>query len=114
MNRSITIRACVVAWLLSAVLACLAVHSPHCDLCDGPPVTAPASSPQPFAKHPLPAQPDTCNGICWCCGFHGLPNASPVLALRNKVTTGNWPEPSSPVLALRSTVFRPPRMAVSA
>ena len=31
-----TTPACVIAWLLCAVLVCLAVHSPHCDLCDGP------------------------------------------------------------------------------
>src|ERR1700739_3278478 len=105
MDRAITTPACCIAWLLCAVLACLAVHSPHCDLCDGP-FTVAFSSPQPLVNHPLPAKPDTCNGICWCCGFHGLPNPRPVLALAIKVTTAVWPERSSPVLAPRSAIFR--------
>src|ERR1700730_1442643 len=113
MDRSITTRAYVIAWLLCAVLTCLAVHSPHCELCDGAYPVTPSSLHQPLANHQVPATPDTCNGICSCCGFHGLPNASPVLALANKVTSGVWPEPPSPVRAPRSPLFRPPRTAVS-
>ena len=112
MDRAITTPACGIAWLLCAVLACLAVHSPHCDLCDGP-FTVAFSSPQPLINRPLPTTPDTCNGICWCCGFHGLPNVSPVLDLTNTVATGVLPESASPVLAPRSAIFRPPRIPVS-
>jgi hypothetical protein len=108
-----TKRSHVIAWLLCAVLACLVVHSPHCDLCDGPFSVTFSSLQQPLANHQLPVTPDTCNGICWCCGFHGLPNAGPVLASANKVTTAIWPEPPSPVIAPRSPIFRPPRIAVS-
>lgn len=108
MDRAITTPACGIAWLLCAVLACLAVHSPHCDLCDGP-FTVALSSPHPLVNHPPPTTPDTCNGICWCCGFHGLPNMSPVLDLTSTVTTGVLPESAAPVLAPRSAIFRPPR-----
>ena len=34
-----------------------------------------------------------CNGICWCCGFDGLPNASPDLGPVNTVTSNVRPEP---------------------
>jgi hypothetical protein len=112
MDRTITTPVCVIAWLLCAMLACLAGHSPHCDLCDGP-FTVDLSSPQPLVNHPLPATPDTCNGICWCCGFHWLPNAGPVLDLANIVTTGVRPESPSLVSAPRSAIFRPPRIPVS-
>ena len=44
---------------------------------------------------------------------YNLFNASPVLALANKVTAGVWPEPPSPVRAPRTPLFRPPRTAVS-
>jgi len=113
MDRAITTRAYVVAWLLCAVLTGLAIHSSHCDRCDRPYVlTAPL--PQPTrANHQLPTEPDTCNGICWCCGFHGLPNARPVLSLANHVTICVWPEPDSLVLGPRSPIFRPPRTAIS-
>jgi cytochrome c oxidase assembly factor CtaG len=45
MARAMTTPARLIAWLLCAVLACLAIHSPHCDLCDGPFAVA-LSSPQ--------------------------------------------------------------------
>ena len=112
MARAMTTPARVIAWLLCAVLACLAVHSPHCDLCDGPFAVA-LSSPQSLVNHPLSATPDTCNGICWCCGFHGLPKMSPVLDLANTVTTGVRPESPSPVSVPRSAIFRPPRIPAS-
>src|SRR5438270_2977518 len=113
MDRSITRRASVIAWLLCAVLACVAVHSPHCDQCDGPPFVTASLLHQSVFNHQLPQKPDTCNGICSCCGFRGLPNATPVLTLANKVTAGVWPEPPSPVRTPHSLLFRPPRTAVS-
>lgn len=112
MDRATTTRAHVFAWLLCAVLACMAVHSPHCDLCDGSYFVT-SSSPHPLVNHPLPATPDTCNGICSCCGFRGLPNAGPVLDLVNTVTTGVWPASPSPVSAPPAPIFRPPRTLVS-
>src|ERR1700689_4771649 len=112
MDRRIKTRACIVAWLLCAVLTCLAVHSPHCDLCDGP-YFSPPSSHQSHVNYPLSATPDTCNGICSCCGFRTLPNVGPVLAVVNTVTPAFRPELPSPVLMPRSPIFRPPRLAVS-
>ncbi len=111
MDRLTSTQACVIPWLLCAVVVCLAVHSPHCDLCDGPYFVA-SSSHQSHVNHPRPATPDTCNGICSCCGFRGLPNATPVLDLVNTVTTGVWPESPSPSPGPRSPIFRPPRIAV--
>jgi hypothetical protein len=112
MDRATTRRACVIAWLLCAVLTCLAIHSPHCDLCDGP-LFVPSASHQPLVNLPTPASPDTCNGICSCCGFRALPNVGPVLGLIYTVTASAWPKSSSPVPAPQSTIFRPPRMAIS-
>src|ERR1700677_1660431 len=113
MDRPTTTRACVIAWLLCAVVAFLAVHLPHCDLCDGPYLVA-SSSHQSHVNHPLPATSGTCNGICSCCGFRGLPNVGAVLGIVNTVTTGVWPELPSPVRAPASSIFRPPRIGVSA
>jgi hypothetical protein len=106
-------RAGMIAWLLCAVLTCLAIHSPHCDLCDRPPVAS-ASTGQTHADHRQPVVPDSCNGICWCCGFHGLPKAHHVAAVANKVPAEVWPEASSPTLARGFSIFRPPRPIVSA
>ena len=111
MDRPATTRACVIAWLLYAVLACLVVHSPHCGLCDGPYFVT--SSHQSQVNHPLPSAPDTCNGICSCCRFRGLPNIAPALDLVILVTTDVLPESSSPVPGPHSPIFRPPRIAVS-
>lgn len=108
MDRATTTRTHAFAWLLCAVLACMAVYSPHCDLCDGPYFVT-SSSHHPLANHPLPATPDTCNGICSCCAFRALPNAGPVLDLMNTVTAGVWPESPSPVPAPPAPIFRPPR-----
>ena len=113
MDRAITTRGYVVAWLLCVVLTGLAIQSPHCDRCDGPDFFTSSLAQQPLANQPLPSVPDNCNRICWCCGFHWLPNASPVLTLANKVTIGVWPEPVSPALAPHSPIFRPPRTAIS-
>lgn len=113
MDRSITTRAYVVAWLLCAVLTGLTIHSSYCERCDRPYVLT-SSLPQQFrADHQLPNVPDTCNGICWCCGFHGLPNTSPIPSLASHVTIDVWPEPVSLLLGTRSPIFRPPRTALS-
>ena len=111
MDRAITTPACIVSWLLCAVLVCLVVHPPHCDMCDGAP-TGITSSPQAIVNQQQPATPEPCSGICWCCGFHGLPNANPDLGPANTVTSNVRPEPLSPVFALRSSIFRPPRTGV--
>src|SRR5580692_2120759 len=112
LDRSITTPACLIAWLLCAVLVCLVVHPPHCDLCDGP-LTGISSSPQPLVNQQQPITPEHCNGICWCCGFDGLPNASPDLGRAKTMTSSFRPEPLSPVFAPHSSVFRPPRTSVS-
>jgi len=105
-------RTFVVAWLLCAVLICLAIHSPHCDRCDGP---LPSFSSSPTqASHQQTVPPDDCNGICWCCGFHALPHPLPELGQTNRVVARVWPEPASPLLVQRSPIFRPPRIAFSA
>lgn len=113
MVRSVTTRASGIGWLLCVVLTCLAVDSPHCDLCNGPFVVASSSS-KSLVNRPLPISPKPCNGICWCCGFHGLPNLGPVLNQVNAVTADIWPDFARPVLAPRSPIFRPPRIAVPA
>jgi hypothetical protein len=111
MDRTATTPACVIAWLLCAVLVCLVVHPPQCDQCDGP--LAGISSQQTIANQQQPATPGSCNGICWCCGFHGLPNAGPDLSTTDTVTTNVWPVLLSPVCAPRSSIYRPPRTDAS-
>jgi hypothetical protein len=47
-------RSCAVAWLLFTLLACMAIQSPHCDLCDE--LYFPAliqSTPLPIIRLPL-------------------------------------------------------------
>jgi hypothetical protein len=112
LGRAIRTPASLIARLLCAVLLCLAVHPPHCDLCDGP-VTGISSSPQTVVNQQQPSTPEHCNGICWCCGFDGLPNASPDLGPMNTVPSNVRPEPLSPVFAPHSSIFRPPRTSVS-
>jgi hypothetical protein len=112
LDRPITTPACLIAWLLCAVLVCLVVHPPHCDLCYGP-LTGISSSPQTVVNQQVPTSPEQCNGICWCCGFDGLPNASPNLGPVNTVTSNVRPEPLSPVFTPHSAIFRPPRATVS-
>ena len=75
MDRAITMPARVIAWLLFAVLLCLVIAPPHCDLCDGP-LDRTSFSRQAIVNQQQPTTPERCNGICWCCGFHGLPNPS--------------------------------------
>src|ERR1700758_5832114 len=111
MNRHLTTMSCAIAWLLCALLACIAIHSPHCDLCDGPYFPG-SSSQSTFVNHTVHDTPE-CNGICSCCGFHGLPNVFPALHPVNTQTTATWSKPSAPVLASRSPIFRPPRIVIS-
>jgi len=113
MNRAIATPAYFIAWLLCAVLVCLAVDPPHCDLCDGP-LTGTSLSPQAIVNQQHPATPEPCNGICWCCGFHGLPNAILDLGRLNTATCDGWCEPDSFVFTPRSSIFRPPRTDASA
>jgi hypothetical protein len=103
----------IVAWLLCGLLVCVAIHSPHCDMCDelfffGP------SSPHADSGHPDPVSHDECNGVCSCCIFQGLPSLTPVLEPAHTVTTGIWIAFSSPLLAPCRSIFRPPRSLISA
>ncbi len=100
------------AWLLCALLFWLTTNPPHCDLCDGVSFTV-ASAHQSILKHSHPAAPDDCNGICSCCGFHGLPNVRQTLIPVNVELAGVAPESPRPAFAPRSTIFRPPRIAAS-
>ncbi|HTH52487.1 MAG TPA: hypothetical protein VL495_00970 [Edaphobacter sp.] len=90
----------------------MAVHSPHCDLCDGPTFVG-ALQQQSLAQHSHSAAPDACNGVCWCCGFHSLPGAGFALKPADKVNAGTWPEPALPGFTPRMSIFRPPRVNVS-
>jgi len=112
LERAITTPTCLIAGLLCAVLVCLVVHPPHCDLCDGP-LTGISPSPQTVVNLQQPNTPEHCSGICWCCGFDGLPNASPDLGPVNTVTSNVRPEALSPVFTPPSSIFRPPRTDVS-
>jgi hypothetical protein len=100
------------AWLLCALLFWLTANPPHCDLCDGVSFTV-ASAHQSILKHSHPAAPDSCNGICTCCGFYGLPNVGQVLILVNVELAEVAPESPRPAFAPGSTIFRPPRIAAS-
>jgi hypothetical protein len=113
MGRSFTRRSCILAWLLCALLPCLAIHSPHCDLCDGPLVMQLTSS-QPHASHPAPIVPDGCNGMCWCCAFLAVPSIAPGVTPEQRMATALWPEPPSLVLDRSLSIDRPPRIAASA
>jgi hypothetical protein len=100
------------AWLLCALLLWLTVSPPHCDLCDGSSFSV-ALSQQSILKHSHPVAPDTCNGICSCCGFHGLPNTRQVLIPANAKLAGVSPEAARPAFPPPSTIFRPPRKVAS-
>ena len=112
-DRNPTTRSRAVSLLLCGLLTCLAIHSPHCDLCDE--LHFGGSSPQdPAANHPVPAtQHDECNGACACCLFQGLPSVIPILHPTNPITTRIWIAPFSPVLAPQRSLFRPPRLLIS-
>lgn len=112
MRGALTKWAWVTACLLCAIMVCLAVHSPHCDVCDAPYFLA-SSLPQPSVNAPLAAAPDLCNGVCACCGFHGFPNVDFSLRLSHVVIATVLPDLLSPVPIPRPAPFRPPRMAIS-
>ena len=109
-DRNVAAQACVIAWLLCAILTCLNVHSPHCDFCDGPSVVR--SSSQHSVHQPMPAAPDTCNGICSCCGLQGLPIAVPVQQVVNIVLAGERAQSPKPARTSCRFIFRPPRIVV--
>ena len=101
----------IAAWLLCLVMTWLSVSSPHCDLCDGPNATIFSSS-HPVINYPAPVEPDACNGVCWCCGFHWLPDPDPVLSFIHTVSTASPAEVPLPLRMPRPSLFRPPRIAV--
>src|SRR5580704_2914429 len=107
MDGSGMTRACV-AWLLCALLVCLTLDPPHCDLCDGPDRVG--RPPQGAFQSQAHAPPDCCNSICWCCVLQGLPGPTAALKMVNTVSPHTWPKPPSNVQAARSSVFRPPRI----
>ena len=102
----------IAAWLLCMVMTWLSVSPPHCDLCDGPHATI-LSSLHPVINHPAPVEPDACNGVCSCCGFHWLPDPDPVLSFIHTVSTASPAEMPSPRRMPHPSLFRPPRIAVS-
>jgi hypothetical protein len=103
----------IATWMLCVVLALLSASSPHCDLCDGPHATVLSSSSQPALNHPAPTEPDTCNGVCSCCGFHWLPDTGQLLTSVPVVSAITPAEVTPPLPAFRSSPYRPPRAAVS-
>lgn len=112
-DRNPTTRSRAVSLLLCGLLTCLAIHSPHCDLCDELHFGG-SSSQDPAANHSVPStQHDKCNGACACCLFQGLPPVIPILHPTNPITTGFGSRPFSPVLAPQPSVFRPPRILIS-
>ena len=50
------------AWILCAMMSCLAIHTPHCGLCDGVWVDGSLAR-FATAAHPVPNTHDECNGI---------------------------------------------------
>ena len=100
------------AWLLCVLLFWLTANPPHCDLCDGVSFTV-ASAHESILKHSHPIAPDTCNGICTCCGFYGLPNAGQILIPANVELAEVAPEAPRPAFAPHSMIFRPPRIVAS-
>jgi hypothetical protein len=109
-NRNLAKRTCAVAWLLCAILSYHTINPPHCDVCDRIFLVY-ASSLTSVHQH-TPTAPDTCNGLCSCCGLQGVPISSTVQVAVNSVTRGNPPELPWPALTPASSVFRPPRLAV--
>src|SRR6202012_3951161 len=79
------------AWLLCASLFWLTANPPHCDLCDGVSVAV-ASAHQSILNHSHPLAPESCNGICTCCGFYDLPKGGQVLIPANLGVAGVAPE----------------------
>jgi hypothetical protein len=111
MDRHHTTRSRVIAWLLCALFTYAVIDSPHCDLCDVPCFSGFASQ-HTLVNHTA-HNTQECNGICSCCEFHGLPNMRPALDPANTLVRRLWSDPSSPVLASRPSIFRPPRIFIS-
>jgi hypothetical protein len=103
---------CAWSWLLCALLFWLTANPPHCDLCDGVTITVPSAH-QFILKHFHPVAPDTCNGICTCCGFYGLPDDGQELVPANVELAAVAHVATRIAIAPRSTVFRPPRIVAS-
>jgi hypothetical protein len=97
------------AWLLCALLFWMTANPPHCDLCDGA-LFAVTSTQQSILTHSHPVAPDSCNGICTCCGFYGLPKIEQILVPVNADLANGATEAPSPAFVPRSTIFRPPRI----
>src|SRR5216683_2738362 len=103
---------CLLAWLLIAIMACLPIHSPHCDLCDGPTPSLLSDSQHALVHHPPPPSKDErCNTVCSCCALIALPRSASNLMPGAALGTQVWPELDSPVLAEPAFIFRPPRLA---
>ena len=100
------------AWMVCVVLFWLTVNPPHCDLCDGVSFAL-VSSQHSTVQHSHPVAPDSCNGICSCCGFHGLPNVRPILIPSDTTVANISTEPIRAASAPHLNVFRPPRMVIS-
>src|SRR6187402_1975512 len=93
------------AWLLCVLLFWLTASPPHCDLCDGVSVVV-TTSDHPALKHSHPLAPDSCNGICTCCGLYGLPNGEDILVPVNVALARIAGESPRPAMVPSSTIFR--------
>jgi hypothetical protein len=102
----------VCATLLCALLFWFTTSPPHCDLCDGASVAVAPAHPS-VLEHSHPIAPDDCNGICFCCGFHGLPNVRQALIPASVELASVAPQAPRSASARRSTIFRPPRILAS-
>src|SRR5581483_1867363 len=102
-----------IAWLLCGLLACAAIHSPHCNLCDEFDFAGFSSPHAAIADQLHPAAQDDCNGTCSCCLLRALPQVTVVLSTPDSITTGVWIASSSPVQAPRRSLLRPPRPGIS-
>ncbi len=113
MGRAASVRIRIAAGLLCMVLAWLPVSSPHCDLCDGFHTMTLSSSSQPSVRHSALPEPDTCNGICACCGFHWLSDSRPISTSLVVERDASRLTPLSPPRTPRSPFLRPPRISRS-
>jgi len=96
-----------VAWLLCAILGYLSINPPRCEVCDD--LSLVRSGSQPLAHQHTPTAPDTCNGLCSCCGLQGMPIANSVLMTMNLVVASAPTESPRPALTPLASIFRPPR-----
>ena len=98
------------AWLLCAILAYLSINPPRCEVCDKISLARAAS--QPLVHQQTPTAPDTCNGLCSCCGLQGMPIADSVLMAMNIVIASKPTATPQPALTPPASIFRPPRMTL--